>query len=93
MTAMPVSSLVLTLSSSLTLQNQVIEQLTANPSLTLGFAQDLAANRLVPVVLETESIWEAQSLAESIAEMPGVDQVELVGVDFSDLPETGIQSV
>jgi hypothetical protein len=90
--AMPVSSLVLTLSSSAKLQHQVIEQLSANPGLTLGFPQTLATTQLLPVVLETESIWEAQSLAESIAEMPGVDQVELVGVDFSDLPETGMQS-
>jgi len=90
---MPVSSLVLTLSSSATLQQQVFERLAADPSLTLGLAQDVAANRLVPVVLETESVWEAQATAEKIAEMPGVDQVELVGVDFSDLPETGTESV
>ncbi|MDZ4694295.1 MAG: hypothetical protein SGI86_04045 [Deltaproteobacteria bacterium] len=89
---MPVSSLVVTLLPSELLRKQIVDGLSADARVTLGLAQDFAANQLVPVVLETETIGEARDTAEAIAAMDGVAQVELVGVDFSDLDDCGTQT-
>lgn len=82
---MPISGLVLTLSDEPSLQQTALSELALDSRLSLG---ELQVNRL-PVVAETDTIRQSTRLVrEELLTIPGVIFVDVVMVDFSDIPET-----
>lgn len=86
---MPVSALVVTLSADPGLAGLAMHSLQAESRYVLGRPVPSHGRELptywLPVVIESDSIVEAHGLAESLEQLAGVLQVELVSVDASDL--------
>ncbi|MBK7585245.1 MAG: hypothetical protein IPI67_34285 [Myxococcales bacterium] len=80
---MPVSALVLTLDPGEREKRGVKYVLSRDPRVTLG---DLVDDCL-PVVTTTDSLEEAEDLAEQLLGIPGVRFLDVVSVDFSDVEE------
>jgi hypothetical protein len=78
---MPISSLVLTLEDSAEQRTSVLATLAQDTRLTVGEPQ---AGRWLPVVTDTPTLEEGASLAESLRELPGVQFLDVVLVDFSE---------
>jgi len=75
---MPISALVVTLDPAL---GEVAREVIAtDPRVTLGEPQ---GNRL-PVVTETETLSAGEELLRELGRIPGVLNVDVVGIDFSD---------
>jgi hypothetical protein len=81
--AMPISSVVVTLSQDGVVAEAALSILSADPRWTLGAPN----GRHVPAVLDTTSLEDAVSLTEDALRIDGVQFVDVVGVDFSDLSE------
>ncbi|WNG35008.1 hypothetical protein F0U60_16300 [Archangium minus] len=78
---MPISSLVLTLDASPERRALALCEVARDPRITVGPPLE---ERWLPVVTETASLSEGESLAESLRELPGVSFVDVVMVDFSE---------
>jgi hypothetical protein len=78
---MPISSLVLTLEASPELRAHALSALAREPRLTLGTPLE---ERWLPVVAETDSLFEGEELCESLRELPGVSFLDVVMIDFSE---------
>lgn len=81
---MPVSALVVTLDRRPALAAEAWAHLQQHPALTLGAAQ---AERL-PAVLVTDTLSESERVVQGLFAIPGVAFVDVIAVDFSDLPST-----
>jgi hypothetical protein len=81
---MPISSLVLTLDTSPELRALALAEVSRDSRILVGTPQQ---ERWLPVVTETASLLEGKALAESLGEIPGVNFVDVVMVDFSDAEE------
>jgi hypothetical protein len=75
---MTISALVLTLDPARA--DTALAQLASDTRLTLGKPEGCQ----VPVVAETSSSRDGRALVASLQEVPGVDLVHLVMVDFSE---------
>lgn len=82
---MPVSGLVLTLSSQSKERRSVIAALVADRRVTLGPTPDDAL--LLPVVIESMTIDEQLELRDAFEALDGVLQVRLAFFDFSDIDD------
>lgn len=86
---MPVSALVVTLSADPGLADLAMHSLHTEPRFVVGSpVPSHGSDRptfWLPVVIESDSIVEAHGLAESLEQLTGVLQVELVSLDASDL--------
>jgi hypothetical protein len=81
---MPISAVVISLKRDPDHQEAAIEQLRADPRLTLG---DLQATQL-PVVIDTATIAEGiEVVREELPALQGVEFVHVVSVDFSDVED------
>ncbi|NMO14898.1 hypothetical protein HPC49_05980 [Pyxidicoccus fallax] len=77
---MTFSSLVLTLEDSAEQRAGVLARLERDARITLGMPFE---ERWLPVVVETETAEEGESVAEFIRDLPGVRFLDVVMVDFS----------
>jgi hypothetical protein len=77
---MTFSSLVLTLEDSAEQRASVLARLEQDARITLGMPFE---ERWLPVVVETATAEEGESLAESLRDLPGVRFLDVVMVDFS----------
>ncbi len=80
---MPTSALVLTLDARPERAANALAGLRERTDLELGERQ---GNRL-PVVLTTDELWQSEAAVNTLMALPGVQFVDVVAVDFSDLPE------
>ena len=80
---MPVSSLVVTLSSD---PGQRLQALSALSREARVWARPVT-EQSVAVVTETESLEEGEALFEQLRETTGITFVDVVAVDFSDLSD------
>ena len=87
---MPVSGLIVTLSEDTDLRAHALQALAAKPEVTLGDGCD-ESHCWLPIALEAETLAASRDLAEELSTLPGIDLVELVSVDFSDLQQEGGQ--
>jgi hypothetical protein len=78
---MTISALVVTVAPATA--RLTLEQLARDPRLTLG---DPSGPR-VPVVAETDSCRDGRALVEHLQQMPGIEFVDVVLVDFSEEPQ------
>jgi hypothetical protein len=77
---MTLSSLVLTLEDSVEKKATVRALLAADARITLG---DALEERWLPVVVETRTAEEGESLARFLRDLPGVLNLDVVMVDFA----------
>lgn len=81
---MPISALVITLSSDPKEKQRAVEALSQDPRVTLGERQGAR----LPVVVETETTREGSRMVrEELLQIEGVVFVDVVMVDFSDTNE------
>jgi len=78
--AMTLSSLVLTLEDSAEQRASVLALLERDARITLGTPFE---ERWLPVVAETATAEEGESLADFLRDLPGVRFLDVVMVDFS----------
>lgn len=83
--AMPISGLVLQLAQDSTLTDSVTQALRLDSRVSVG---DLVNNRL-PIVVETQSLAEDETVFEELSRTPGILFVELAFTDFSDVEDFG----
>lgn len=77
---MPVSALVLTLSTDAQRRAQTLSLLRASHELRVGTPD----GPYVPVVIDTDQARSSSELCERLGEIPGVELVSVVGIDFSE---------
>jgi CheY-like chemotaxis protein len=77
---MTLSSLVLTLEDSAEKKASVRALLEADARITVGTALE---ERWLPVVVETRTAEEGESLARFLRDLPGVSFLDVVMVDFT----------
>jgi hypothetical protein len=78
---MTISSLVLTLDASPESRALALEAVAKDARITVGTPFEEV---WLPVVTETASLSEGEALFESLRELPGVNFVDVVMVDFSE---------
>ena len=76
---MTFSSLVLTLEDSAEQRAQLLARLEQDARITVGTPFE---ERWLPVVTETETVEEGESLAYLLRDLPGVRFLDVVQVDF-----------
>jgi hypothetical protein len=77
---MPISGLVLTLSSDTDRRNAALGKLDAEPNLTVGELDGV----FLPVVVEAESAGACIEVCERLFAVPGVEMVSVAHVDFAE---------
>jgi len=77
---MTVSGLVLTLENDVRTRARALDALALDSRITCGEAHGLR----LPVVVETASLAEGETLCESLRNLDGVAFVDVVSIDFSD---------
>jgi hypothetical protein len=77
--AMPIASLVVTLDNRESLRHLALGCLVSDARVALG----TACGEYLPVVVDTTTAEEGAALLESWLTVPGVLQVDVVGIDFS----------
>ncbi|WP_437662414.1 hypothetical protein [Sorangium sp. So ce1182] len=78
---MPISALVITLSDEPGARERACRALAGEAALSLG----LPSGSRLPAVAETETLLAGEELVERVLRVDGVDFVDVVSVDFSDL--------
>lgn len=78
--AMPVSGWVITLENDVQKRDSVLEALGRESRITCGEAHGLR----LPVVAETSTMKEGESLFEALRAHDGVAFIDVVSIDFSD---------
>lgn len=79
---MPIAAWVVTLDAGR--RDEALAALSADARLTLGEGRPGGGGERLPVVVETATLAEGESVFEAVSATPGVVFVDVVGVDFSD---------
>lgn len=79
-----ISGLVVYLTADAELAQATLSAIAEQPNLELGAQED----RRLPVVLETETASESQSLTDWLFEQPGVEHVDVAFVHLDDSTPT-----
>lgn len=81
---MPIAGLVLNLSNDSKLAQDAIEQIGRDDSFTIGEAPKPGR---VPVVMDSRDADDSERQLKWLQSLPGLAEVQVVSVDFSDLPD------
>jgi hypothetical protein len=86
---MPISALVLTLDARPERAAEALVWLHARADKLAGFELLLGVPRgdRVPAVVVTDELWQGETAVDELLAAPGISFVDVVSVDFSDLPD------
>lgn len=85
---MPISALVLTLDARPERAAEALGWLRARVDQLHGFELVIGVPRgdRVPAVVVTDELWQGEPAVDELLAAPGISFVDVVSVDFSDLP-------